>query len=134
MKLTMGLIKADMVAARQAIKYFEDNNIRDIKNIAAYHLQQAAEKMIKIQIYTKCTSYDNHKLYTHNIEKLIAYADSLAIGVVVPKYIRDNSLIITDWEAGSRYDVGFSIRIDTLKKTSKEIEQWYEMLHTDGVR
>lgn len=130
----MGLIKADMVAANQAIKYFEDNNIRDIKNIAAYHLQQAAEKLIKIQIYCKCISYDNHKLYAHNIEKLIIYADSLAIGAVVPKYVRDNSLIITDWEAGSRYDVGFSIRIDTLKKCSNEIQKWYEILYNDGIR
>lgn len=97
-------------------------------------MQQAAEKLIKIQIYCKCISYDNYKLYTHNIEKLIIYADSLAIGAVVPKYVRDNSLIITDWEAGSRYDVGFSIRIDTLKKCSNEIQKWYEILYNDGIR
>ena len=33
MKLTMGLIKADIIAAKQAIAYFEENKIRDIKNI-----------------------------------------------------------------------------------------------------
>ena len=51
MKLTMGLIKADMVAANHAIEYFEQNKIKDIKNIAAYHFQQAAEKVIKNQVY-----------------------------------------------------------------------------------
>ena len=30
MKLTMGLAKADIIAAKQAIEYFEKNNIRDI--------------------------------------------------------------------------------------------------------
>ena len=39
MKLTKGLIKADMIAAKQAIEYFEENNNRNIKNVAAYHLQ-----------------------------------------------------------------------------------------------
>ncbi len=41
MTLTKGLIKADIIAARQAIEYYESSGIKSIKNIAAYHLQQA---------------------------------------------------------------------------------------------
>lgn len=41
LSLTKGLIKADIIAARQAIEYFEQKQIKDIKNVAAYHLQQA---------------------------------------------------------------------------------------------
>ena len=134
MKLTMGLIKADIIAAKQAIAYFKDNKIRDIKNIAAYHIQQAMEKLIKIQVYCKSNDYDNHKLFNHNIEKLILYAETLDIDLYVPKYVRDNSLVITDWEAGSRYDVGFSIRIDTLKKAFNEAECWYNKLYEEGIR
>lgn len=134
MNLTMALIKADIIAAKQAIEYFKEHNAKDIKNIAAYHLQQAAEKLIKIQIYAKAESYDNASMYTHNIEKLIAYAQSLNIDVVVPKYIDNNSLILTNWEAGSRYDVGFQIRIDTLNKASEEIEKWYDDLYESGIR
>ena len=134
MKLTMGLIKADIIAAKQAIAYFEENKIRDIKNIAAYHIQQAMEKLIKIQVHRKSNDYDNHKLFNHNIEKLILYAENLDIDLYVPKYVRDNSLVITDWEAGSRYDVGFSIRIDTLKKAFNEAECWYNKLYEEGIR
>lgn len=134
MKLTMGLIKADIIAAKQAIAYFEENKIRDIKNIAAYHIQQAMEKLIKIQVFHKSNDYDNHKMFNHNLEKLILYAETLDIGLYVPKYVRDNSLVITDWEAGSRYDVGFSIRIDTLKKGVNEAECWYNKLYEEGVR
>ena len=134
MKLTMGLIKADIIAAKQAIAYFEENKIRDIKNIAAYHIQQAMEKLIKIQVHRKSNDYDNHKLFNHNIEKLILYAETLDIDLYVPKYVRDNSLVITDWEAGSRYDVGFSIRIDTLKKAFNEAECWYNKLYEEGIR
>ena len=52
MKLTMGLIKADIIAAKQAIAYFEENKIRDIKNIAAYHIQHLVmgQTLLKILI------------------------------------------------------------------------------------
>ena len=73
MILTIGLIKADLVTAGQAIEYFEATSNKNIKNIAAYHLQQAA---------------------------------------------------------GSRYDIGFTARIDTLKRTYSEIENWIERMKT----
>ena len=50
MILTIGLIKADLITAGQAIEYFEATSNKNIKNIAAYHLQQATEKLIKYQI------------------------------------------------------------------------------------
>ena len=128
MILTKGIIKADIIAAEQAVSYFEEHNIRDIKNVAAYHIQQATEKLIKIQIYEKASNINNQSMYTHNIESLILYADSLNIDITVPKYFKDNSLIITDWEAGSRYDVGFSIRIDTLKRAISELNEWIDTI------
>ena len=134
MRLTMALIKADIITARQAIEYYKNQKTKDIKNIAAYHLQQATEKLIKIQIYTNATSYNLSSVYTHNIEKLIAYAQSLNIVFSVPKYIADNSLVITNWEVGSRYDIGFQVRIDTLEKALNEIETWYDALYVSGIR
>ncbi len=41
-----GLIKADIIASKQAIEYFEEKNIKDIKNIAAYHLQQVGRILL----------------------------------------------------------------------------------------
>lgn len=128
MILTKGIIEADIIAARQAIEYFEISGNRNIKNVAAYHLQQAAEKLIKIQIYASCSNISNSQMFTHNLERLIVYADSLGIAPVIPDYIRKHSLQITDWEAGSRYDVDFSVRIDTLKKTYEVICKWIKMI------
>ena len=124
MKLSKGLIKADIIAAKQAIDFFESKKIKDIKNIAAYHLQQAAEKLIKYQIYQVLNDSDNRKMYTHDLSKLREYADSEGISLIVPEYIDDHLNSITDWEAGSRYNIGFSIRIDTLKKCAEVIEAW----------
>jgi HEPN domain-containing protein len=126
MTLSKGLIKADIVAAQQAIEYFENNNSKAIKNVAAYHIQQATEKLIKYQIYSSGANISNSQMYTHNIERLIVYGESLNIGLEVPRYIRNNSLKITDWEAGSRYDIGFTIRIDTLKSAFKVVLEWFD--------
>ena len=67
MTLSIGIITADLIAAKHAIEEYENGGIKDIKNIAAYHLQQAAEKLIKIQIYAKVKKPDNNKLYNQRI-------------------------------------------------------------------
>ena len=134
MTLSIGIIKADLIAAGHAIKEYENGGIKDIKNIAAYHLQQAAEKLIKIQIYANAAKPDNSRLYTHNIEKLILYADSLQAGINIPQYFRDRRLEITVWEAGSRYDLAFSIRIDVLKRAYCETESWLKAVVKAGIR
>ena len=133
MTLSIGIITADLIAAGHAIAEYENGGIKDIKNIAAYHLQQATEKIIKLQIYAKVNNPDLNKLYTHNIEKLIVYADSLKSGIQIPQFIRDRRLEITEWEAGSRYDLGFSIRIDVLKRAQNEIQKWLNCVKQAGI-
>ena len=124
MKLTKGLIRADIIAARQAIAYYDEKQIKDIKNIAAYHLQQAAEKLIKIQLYRGISQISNKEIYTHDLRRLVGYANSQGLTLAVPEYIQRHLLMITDWEAGSRYNIGFSVRIDILKKTLDVITEW----------
>ena len=75
MSISKGLIKADIIAAKQAIACYEEKQIKDIKNIAAYHLQQAAEKLLKYQIYKSLDKIDNRKMYTHDLSRLMNYAD-----------------------------------------------------------
>lgn len=91
-------------------------------------MQQATEKIIKYQIYESGVTIDNSQIYTHNIERLLVYGDSLGISLNVPDYIREKTARITDWEAGSRYDMSFSIRIDLLKKTYDVIEKWFSRI------
>lgn len=134
MDLNMGLIKADILMAKQGIVIFEQNGIKEVKNMAAYHLQQAAEKLIKIQIYRSGLDYNNRQLYVHNLVTLINYARSLDLELLLPKKIDENALNITDWEAGSRYDLHFSIRIDTLKNVYNAIESWYDDVYKKGIR
>ena len=130
----MSLIEADIITAKQAIACYEKSKPKDMKNIAAYHLQQATEKLIKIQIRSELDNLNNVTLYTHNIEKLLAYSERMNMSINVPAYIKENSLILTAWESSSRYEVGFRIRIDTLKRALSEIESWYKILYSNGLR
>ncbi len=126
MALSLGMIRADIAMARYALNdYISNKKNKDIKNMCAYHIQQAAEKLIKYQIYQKMPSPNNKEMYTHNLGALLKYASRENIRVKVPKYIQENLEIITGWEAGSRYDLHFSIRIDTLKKALAVVCEWY---------
>lgn len=127
MELSLGLIKADIKTAEYALKeYLADKHFKDIKNICGYHIQQAVEKLIKYQIYNHADAPDNKELYTHNIGALIAYADRNNIPIYVPDYIVTNAEIITMWETGSRYDLHFSVRVDTLEKTLGIVIRWFD--------
>ena len=128
MSLTMELIKADIAASEKMIEEYKTKKYKSSKNVSAYHLQQATEKLIKIQIYAKAKPNANLKLYTHNISALIKQAQVNQITIYIPKYISKNAMKITNWEASSRYDFEFNVRITTLEKTYKEITIWYDYL------
>lgn len=132
--LTMALIKADIIMAKQGIVLYKNNEIKEVKNQAAYHLQQAAEKLIKIQVYRSGMVYENKALYVHNLRVLIHYAEGLNAGIIIPDFVKKNAMTITDWEAGSRYDIHFSVKITSLERCYIEITSWYDSLKKKGIK
>lgn len=127
-KLSKGLIKADIITAEQCIRYYDKTGVKDIKNVAAYHLQQAVEKIIKLQIYQSGLKYDEAQVYSHNLRNLYRYAVAIGLELTIPETIKEHLDMITKWEAGSRYDLRFSIRIDVLRKYHLIIRKWYDAL------
>ncbi len=124
---SFGQIDADLFMADAAIKKAESMSSKSGKfyrGQAGYHLQQAAEKLIKIQIYDSGVKVDNAKMYRHSIDDLLTYADSIGIGIVIPKWVNKEKYTITSWEAEGRYDLHFVVRLNTLKKAYLEIAQW----------
>lgn len=45
----------NIIQAKQAIDYFEGTKFKDIKNSAAYEIQQACEKLIKFRFTVQVT-------------------------------------------------------------------------------
>ena len=133
MSISFGMIYADILMARHALDdYLKNPKLKDVKNMCAYHIQQASEKMLKKQIYDQIKSPDNRQMYTHSLKVLLTYAKKEGINLNVPGYVLKNEAIISDWEAGSRYRLGFSIRVDTLKRALAEVSSWYESLRQHG--
>ena len=124
-------IEADLFMANAAIQKAESISSKAGKfyrGQAGYHLQQAAEKLIKIQIYDSGVALNHAKLYRHSLDELISYALSLGIQLIVPKWVERKKHIITKWEAEGRYDLHFVVRTDTLKRCYQELCKWLKEL------
>ena len=122
-------IKADIFLSEKAIEESKSQKPRFAKFLrgqAAYHLQQATEKLIKIQLYNSKMKLDNAKIYKHGIGGLLSYSDDMGINIFVPASIRKNDELLTSWEAEGRYDVHVVVRTNTLQKYLKEITEWFE--------
>ena len=130
-ELSIYQVKADLMISEKALEESRIQSPRFSKYLrgqAAYHLQQAIEKLIKIQLYNSGLRLDNAKIYKHSISSLLVYADDLGIDLIVPAIVRKNDELITSWEAEGRYDVHMVVRTDTLQKYLHEISQWYNMI------
>ena len=54
-------------------------------------------------------------------------------GVKVPKEIKDKAYMYSDWEAAGRYDLHFSVRVDSVEKALRLAEDWLIFLLTNIV-
>ncbi len=118
-KSLLSYAKADIRAAQSALKAVKnkEGNEKATKGIAAYHAQQAIEKIIKSEIYKTNPCVNPRQMYTHKIIDLCSIAGQN--GVKVPNAVVRNAQMYTDWEAAGRYDLHFSVRIDSLRKLYK---------------
>jgi HEPN domain-containing protein len=135
--LNMAMIKADLITAKDGIdraRTLSTKASKYIKGMAGFHLQQAAEKMIKIQLYASGKKLDLHLVYKHSLDHLMGYATSLGVELIIPEYIMTNSTVITAWEAAGRYDVHKVVKINQLEKCYSEIEGWFDELKKNGYR
>ena len=64
--LSMTQVKADLMLSKYSIEQAQKVSAKmskSIKGQGAYHLQQACEKMVKIQIYASGEKIDNARIY-----------------------------------------------------------------------
>ncbi|MCM1134924.1 MAG: hypothetical protein NC400_05040 [Clostridium sp.] len=84
--------KADIRTAYSALEavYAKEGNEKAMKGIAAYHAQQAIEKILKSEIYRISPAINSRKMYTHKIYDLCAIAQMNQIKV--PKDIVEKAM------------------------------------------
>ena len=133
--LSVAQIDADLFMADSAIQKSENISSKagkHLRGLAGYHLQQAAEKMIKYQIYDSGVQIDYSKMYRHSLDDLMSYARSLGISLVIPSWVNEKKYVITGWEAEGRYNLHFVVRMDTLKRCYSELTRWRNQLFPDS--
>lgn len=125
--LSMAL--TDMVVARWALCEFTVSKHKGFKEIAAFHVEQAMELILKYSIYNNtkynegCGESDVKQITTLSIDKLISEY-CIPYGIYVPKKIQKNASKYSGWEDESRYALDFSVRVDAIESALSTTEEW----------
>ena len=90
------------------------------QNMAAYHTQQAIEKIIKQLIIDK-RGFGNIE---HDLGQLVA--DAKSEGIVIPEWVEENSYEISRWATTIRYNSNFKTNRDSIDNFNKLINEWLE--------
>lgn len=94
-----------------------------ILNNAAYHLQQAVEKVLKGALECVGITVPN----THKITKLVAMVMNHGANLIITDWIDDHSEMLSEWEAETRYNMDFLVEKRKLDRAIKEIERFLEI-------
>lgn len=92
------------------------------QNMAAYHTQQAIEKIIKQLIIDK----RGFGSIEHDIGRLVN--DANKEGILIPKWIEDNAYEISRWATTIRYNSKFKTNRESINNYNILIKEWLESL------
>ena len=126
--LTKALV--GIINAKQAMNNYQKLNIKDLKNTAAYNVQQSLEYLFKYSSYN-CTKYNKgetdsdkiKQIYKHDLDALYKLYCK-PFNIYVPAAIKKNAKMYSLWEAESRYSLGFQVRANSLEAAIKHSEEW----------
>lgn len=107
--------KADARVARLTLSMVTDELSI---NIAAYHTQQAIEKMMKFTLNLSGFTYPS----THNLSLLIDYATEN--GITFPSWIADITFLLNAWATQTRYNASFTAAKRDVEKILTAYEIW----------
>ncbi|MDF2614510.1 MAG: hypothetical protein K0S71_2296 [Clostridia bacterium] len=113
------LARTDLQMAQNNLKLLEDEQDEVYLNYIAYHVQQAAEKMLKFQIEMQGEQYP----HTHKIGVLVDKC--LSLQVDIPELLQDYDVVITEWATGTRYDSAFVTSRRQLVKVIDCLDNWF---------
>lgn len=111
------LIKADLLI----VNNYADSDDKALRLQAAYHMQQAIEKTIKLKAEIKGVN-----LWGHDIDILIKKCKDAGIDIEIPKLIEEKADMITQWEAECRYYPVKVVRRDSIKNAYDTLVEWLE--------
>ncbi len=114
------LIKSDL---RIVERYWNSGDKAD-RLQAAYHMQQAIEKTIKLKAYMQGIE----DIWGHDIKALINYCRKKGYDIKVPKLIEKNAHIYSQWEADCRYYPLKVVRRTSIYAAYRTVVEWLESI------
>ena len=93
-------------------------------NACAYHLQQSVEFALKYLLEQNGIEYPK----THDIETLIRIGTRRNAYLYLTAYIEDHAEMFSQWEAKSRYIIGYLVEERKIAKAIPEIGSYLEKI------
>ncbi len=112
------LIKSDL----RIVERNWDSDDKADRLQAAYHMQQAIEKTIKLKAYV----HGIDDIWGHDIRALINWCKKKGYNIDVPKLILKNANVYSQWEADCRYYPMKVVRKTSINAAYKVTKQWLE--------
>ena len=94
-------------------------------NIIAFHLQQSLEFALKYQFEMNGIEYPK----VHTIEQLIRFGKDNDVDLRLTEYIEEHAEMFSQWEAKSRYILGYLIEQKKIDKAIEEIKLYLSAIH-----
>ena len=89
-------------------------------NGAAYHLQQAVEKILKGSLECVGITVPN----THKISKLVEMVYNHGANVQITEWLDDHSEMLSEWDAETRYNMDFVVEKRKLDRAIVEVKNF----------
>ncbi len=106
---------------RNARLVFDNRGDDDAQlNFVGYHLQQATELAIKYLLEQSGVEYPK----THDIDQLVRLAAEADVALLLTEYIEDHAEMFSQWEAKSRYVIGYSIEQRKIERALEEVDSY----------
>ncbi len=94
-----------------------------ILNNAAYHLQQAVEKVLKGALECVGVTVPN----THKITKLLEMITNNGANLIITEWLDEHSEMLSEWEAETRYNMDFLVEKRKLGKAIREVRSFLDI-------
>ena len=94
-------------------------------NIIAFHLQQCLEFALKYQFEMNGLEYPR----VHTIEQLLSFAKDHEIDLKTTDYIDEHAEMFTQWEAKSRYILGYLVEQKKVDRAIEELKTYLTLIH-----
>lgn len=117
----IALAKSDLKVARMVLDSATDELVQ---NIAAYHVEQAVEKIMKGLLVK------NNGLagISHNITELSKDLDELDVSY--PEWIHDKDDLITSWATTIRYNANFKANHNEIMQIIIDTQKWVDEIES----